>query len=157
MLQFGLIFMCIFLLRCLSYMSEYDFCNTRYSTACNRTEIRYNVNKTAAAGLRSLAAVHSSIKVSKRKHTSCLTSYLDAVSVGRIHDSRNQVLSGLPVVVRHPGRIPGQHQHPYNTNNTLEEKVDLDVVLQCNLVSVNNSKLLKRSAWELRLVGFDPG
>lgn len=107
---------------------------------------RYSVYTTADAGLRSLATVHSSIKASKRKHTSCLTSYLDAVSVGRIHDSRNQVLGGLPVVVRHPGRIPGQHQHPYNTNDMLEEKVNLDVVLQCNLVSVDDSKLLKRSA-----------
>lgn len=41
--------------------------------------------------------------------------YLDAVLVGGIHDSRNQVLGGLPVVIRHPRRVPWQHQYPYRT------------------------------------------
>lgn len=56
---------------------------------------------------------HSFSKSSERKkHTRCLTSYLDAVPVGCVHDSGNEVLGGLPVVISHPGRIPGQHQDP---------------------------------------------
>lgn len=56
---------------------------------------------------------HSFSKSSERKkHTRCLTSYLDAVPVGCVHDSGNKVLGGLPVVIGNPRRIPGQHQDP---------------------------------------------
>lgn len=62
-----------------------------------------------------LHAIHSASHQKGKKHTRCLTSYLDAVSVGCVHDSRNQVFSRLPVVVSHPGRIPGQDQDPWST------------------------------------------
>lgn len=76
----------------------------------------------------------------EKKHTGCLTSYLDAVPVGGVHDGGNQVLCGLPVVVRHPGRIPGQHQHP--CNNTTRRRA---VKFECDAywiieVSFNNKK-----------------
>lgn len=60
----------------------------------------------------------------KEQHTGCFTSYLDAVPVGGVHHSRDQVLGGLPVFIGHPRRIPGQHQHPYN-NTTWGQKAGL--------------------------------
>lgn len=77
-------------------------------TACCFSSLTFN---------RHWQAIHSVNHQKGEKHTRCLTSYLDAVPVGCVHDSRNQVLGGLPVVVRHPGRIPGQHQHPCNTTS----------------------------------------
>lgn len=42
-----------------------------------------------------------------------LTSYLDTVPMGGVHDCRHQVLGGLAVVVAHAGWVPGQHHHPW--------------------------------------------
>lgn len=59
-------------------------------------------------------AIHTASHQKGKKHTRCLTSYLDAVSVGCVHDSRNQVFSRLPVVISHPRGIPGQDQDPWS-------------------------------------------
>lgn len=82
-----------------------------------RTHAAFVKRRCAAQFSQQSHAIHTASHQEGKKHTRCLTSYLDAVSVGCVQDSRNQVFGRLPVVVGHPGRIPGQDQDPWSPHS----------------------------------------